>query len=322
MTEELNNQDLFNLEDNEPFIGDDDFPDLPPLTFDQEEEEPADLAIAPGQEPPAQAGQATGANQPKKERKPLFAFLKKDASEKAPKQPKEKKEKSFKLFPKQEPKAEKEKAAQPAKMQQPKAPKEKKERVVVERDWQSIAPIFWTVSGAIAMLIALILLVIVIVFAFNVVRVAEAINQDLVGSLHESFVQMEQAHIKTTIPIEAEVPAQFDLILDTTTTVTLSEDTQINSANVSLSTGGLTISNAPTNITLPAGSELPIHLVLTVPVDEMIPVVMDVEVDIPMAETELQEPFENLQKTIQPYYMWLWSMTTRGVKTLDYPWEQ
>ncbi len=313
MTEELNNQDLFNLEDNEPFIGGDDFPDLPPLKFDKDDD---NLDIDSIPEKPAAAGtvntpQEQAAVKPKKERKPLFAFLKKDKAEKAPK---EKKETPAKLVKPAAPTEKKEKAA-------PK-PKEKKERVVVERDWQSLGPLFWTISGAIALLIAIILLVAVLVIGFNAVKVAQAINQDLVGSLHESFVQMDQAHIRTTIPIEAEVPAQFDLVLDTNTTVTLSEDTLLKNANVSLSTGGLTISNAPTDITLPSGTELPIHLVLTVPVDEMIPVVMDVEVDIPMNETELHEPFTNLQRTIQPYYLWLWSLTTKGVSPLAVPWEQ
>ncbi|MEE4195458.1 MAG: hypothetical protein V2J07_09690 [Anaerolineae bacterium] len=313
MTEELNNQDLFNLEDNEPFIGGEDFPNLPPLKFDKDDDN-IDIDSIPEKPAPTGAVKTSSeetALKPKKERKPLFAFLKKEKGEKAPK---EKKEKPAKLVEPTVPTEKKEKAAS--------KPKEKRERVFVERDWQSLGPLFWTISGAIALLIAIILLVVVLVIGFNAVKVAQAINQDLVGSLHQSFVQMDQAHIRTTIPIEAEVPAQFDLLLDTITTVTLSEDTYISSANVSLSTGGLTISNAPTNITLPAGSQLPIHLVLTVPVDEMIPVVMDVEVDIPMSETELHEPFTNLQKTIQPYYLWLWSLTTKGVSPLALPWEQ
>ena len=250
---------------------------------------------------------STDAPKPKKERKPLFSFLKKGKSKKTTKELKPKSAKTPK--PAQQ---------KPAKQAKPKALKQKSRSL----DLAQIGPMFWTISGAIALLIALILLVVVIVFALNVVKVANALNQDLVGELYSSFVQMDQAHITTTIPIEAEVPAQFDLLLDTTTNVTLSEDVFIDNANVSLSTGGLTISNAPTDIILPAGSELPIHLVLTVPVDEMIPVVMEVEVDIPLDETELHEPFQNLQRTIQPYYMWIWSLTTRGVKTLDYPWEQ
>lgn len=314
MTEELNNQDLFNLEDNEAFEGGDDFPDLPPLTFDKEEE--IDIEKIPVEEAQIAALQKKAQAQAsvKKGKKSPFTFLKKKES--AEKESKQKKTKSL-------PPAQKTTVApfKTVKMAAPK-PQPQRKTPAANFDLAGYGPLFWTISGAIALLIALILLVVVIVVGFNVVKVANAINQDLVGELYTSFVQMDQAHITTTIPIEAEVPAQFDLQLDTITSVTLSEDVFIDNANVSLSTGGLTITNAPTDIILPAGSELPIHLVLTVPVDEMIPVVMDVEVDIPMSQTELHEPFQNLQRTIQPYYMWLWSLTTKGVKTLDYPWEQ
>lgn len=185
-----------------------------------------------------------------------------------------------------------------------------------------LGPIFWTITGAIALLIALIMLVAVIVIANNATKVTAQINDHLVGNLYDSFVAMDEASIKTTIPIYTEVPAKFDVLLDTMTTVNLSEDVMVSGATVSLTTGGLSITNAPTNILLPAGTELPIHLVLTVPVDEMIPVEMMVDVDIPIAETELHEPFVKLQRTIQPYYMWLWSVTTPGVKAFDYPWKQ
>jgi hypothetical protein len=185
-----------------------------------------------------------------------------------------------------------------------------------------LGPIFWTVSGAVALFIALILLLTVIVIAANAVRVTAQINEHLVGNLYDSFVAMDEASIKTTIPINTEVPAKFDVLLDTVTTVNLSEDVFVTGATVSLTTGGLSITNAPTNIILPKGTELPIHLILTVPVDEMIPVEMLVEVDIPLAETELHGPFVQLQRTIQPYYMWLWSITTPGVKAFDFPWQQ
>lgn len=316
MSEELNNKDLFNLEDNDPFNGgDDDFPDLPPLELKLEEDN-IDIDNIPV-EPPAGATveipvikPAQETEQPEKEGIFSRIFKKKEESEKAPK------EKKVEAVKAEKP----EKTAKPLFAKKEKAPRQPREKQ--EYDLRSIAPLFWTVSGAIALLIAVILLIIVIVIGFNAVKVANAVNQDLVGQLYSSFVAMDQAHIKSTIPIESEVPAKFDLQLDTITTVTLSEDVYINAATVSLSTGGLSITNAPTNIILPAGSELPIHLVLTVPVDEMIPVVMDVEVDIPMSQTELHEPFLNLQQTIQPYYMWLWSLTTKGVSPLALPWNQ
>ena len=167
---------------------------------------------------------------------------------------------------------------------------------------------FWTISSVLALLTTAILLAVMIGVASNLFQMVNFLNQNLVGSLYNSFVEMDAAHIQTTIPISSEVPAQFDLQLDTLTTVTLSEDVSIKGATVDLKTGGMTITGAPTDIILPKGTNLPIHLVLMVPVDEMIPVEMDVAVDIPISETELHAPFQNLQNTLLPYYVWLWNL--------------
>jgi hypothetical protein len=87
----------------------------------------------------------------------------------------------------------------------------------------------------------------------------------------------------------------------THTTVILTQDTNLPNTNVSLSTGGLTITNAPANITLPAGTLLPIALDITVPVSAMVPVQIPVQVDIPLEQTQLHEPFVGLQNVVKPY---------------------
>jgi len=76
----------------------------------------------------------------------------------------------------------------------------------------------------------------------------------------------------------------------------------INNALVTVRTGGMNITNALTTIVLPQGTNLPIILNLTVPVDKMVPVTLDVAVDIPLEKTELHDPFVGLQKVVQPFY--------------------
>jgi hypothetical protein len=46
---------------------------------------------------------------------------------------------------------------------------------------------------------------------------------------------------------------------------------------------------------------LPIHLALSVPVDQQIPVVLNVPIDIPLEKTELHKPFVGLQDVVRPY---------------------
>ncbi len=125
---------------------------------------------------------------------------------------------------------------------------------------------------------------------------------ETVSGLYNNFEKMNQAHIITTIPFDTEIPVQFDIQINQQTEVVLSQDTAINGARVTLTTGGLEISNAPANIVLPAGTRLPIMLTLTVPVNKSVPVQLLVPVDINLATSELGIPFTGLMDVLEPLY--------------------
>lgn len=163
-------------------------------------------------------------------------------------------------------------------------------------------PLLWNIGSALSIAINLILLVIVIILANQLFAIKEVVTNDLVGGLYYNFLLMDQAEISTTVQVQDTIPVQFDMPLNQQTIVVITEPTQINGARVSLSTGGLNITNAPADIVLPAGTELPIQLDLIVPVDTNIPVVLNVPVDIPLNETELHQPFVGLQEVVAPYY--------------------
>ncbi len=192
---------------------------------------------------------------------------------------------------------------QPVPMEEPQA------QPAPSRKWTfpklKFGPPFWTIASVISLTVNLILLVIIFVLGTQLFTLKSLIQDQVLGGLFENFVLMDQAHIKTTIPVTTSVPAKFDLQLNTNTMVILTEDTPINDARVNLYTGGLSITNAPANIVLPAGTQLPIALNLTVPVDQMIPVNLTVEVDIPLKDTELHKPFVGLQEVVRPYYKML-----------------
>ncbi len=153
------------------------------------------------------------------------------------------------------------------------------------------------------MLANIILVVILIVIGRQLFSMKQLVNNQLLGGLYSNFEEMDQAHIRTTIPIHAQVPAKFDLALNTVTNVILTEDTVISRATIyDLDAGNLRISQATMNIVLPAGSQLPVQLNLTVPVDQQIPVDLMVEVDIPLNQTDLHKPFVGLQQVVKPYY--------------------
>lgn len=176
-----------------------------------------------------------------------------------------------------------------------------------KKDWKGkILPAFWSVGAFLSILLNIILLVAVIVLARQLFTIKNMVTNDVVGGLYYNFLLMDQATIQTTVQVEDTIPVQFDLPLKQDTVVILSEDTLIQGATVSLNTGGLNIVKAPTDIVLPKGTKLPIQLDLSVPVDTEIPISITVPVEIPLAETELHEPFTGLQDVVSPYY---WMLT-------------
>jgi len=172
-------------------------------------------------------------------------------------------------------------------------------------------PAFWTVTGILSLIVNAVLIAIVLILIGTVAKLNLKLDQltvyaklpeDTVRGLYENFVKMDDAHIRTTIPVSAEIPVQFNLDINTQTEVVLSQDTPIQQARVSISTGTMNIVNAPANIVLPAGTRLPVTLTLTVPVDKRVPVNLLVNVDIPLSQTDLHDPFVGLQNVVQPLY--------------------
>jgi hypothetical protein len=173
----------------------------------------------------------------------------------------------------------------------------------------NFGPPFWTIASTLSLIVNVILIIILLVVwmgarALNLGGVVD-IGNGLLGGLYTNFEKMDNAHITRTVPVDTTIPVKFDLVLNQQTNVVLSQDVTINNALVTVKTGGMNITNALTTIVLPQGSTLPVFLNLTVPVDQMVPVSLKVEVDIPLAETQLHEPFSGLQDVVKPFYCML-----------------
>jgi hypothetical protein len=143
------------------------------------------------------------------------------------------------------------------------------------------------------------------------------VGADMLGGLYSNFIAMDQAHIRTTIPIQTEIPVSFELPISQDTLVVTTQPSFISGANlVSLTTGGLSIRNAPADIVLPAGTALNVHLEMTVPVDTTIPVALDVPVDIALDQTEMHAPLVGLQQVVSPFY---WMLKPEWISCRDVP---
>lgn len=180
--------------------------------------------------------------------------------------------------------------------------------VVVERRWRFM-PAFWTIASVLSMIINLGLITLVLLLFQMRNRAPEfqslAMDQGsrLLGGLYTNFVKMDEANIRTNIHIEEQIPVEFTLNVSGPTTVELTQPVTIRGATVFVTTGGLTIRDANATIVLPAGVDLPINIEnLLVPVNQNVPAVLDVPVDIPLNQTELHEPFVGLQEVVRPWY--------------------
>ena len=163
-----------------------------------------------------------------------------------------------------------------------------------------VMPAFWTVTGALSLLVNIILIVTLIILGQQLFELKRLVGGHVLGGLYDNFVLMDTAHIKTNIKVQDTIPINFSLPISQDTVVVLTEPTYISNVMINLNSGGLTI-NSPANITLPAGTNLPVHLQMDVPVTTTVPITLNVPVDIPLEQTELHKPFAGLQGVIGPF---------------------
>jgi hypothetical protein len=179
-------------------------------------------------------------------------------------------------------------------------------------------PAFWTIASALSLVINLVLIVTLIILGRHLFDLKRLVAGQLIGGLHSSFVQMDQAHIRTTINVKDtiqvvdKIPVVFDLPLNQNTEVRLTQDTPLRNTTIFLNGSAVKL-----NLILPKGTRLGISLNLSVPVSQTIPVRLNVPVnlqvpvDIPLDQTELHQPFVGLQDVVGPYNQMLAELPDR-----------
>lgn len=146
----------------------------------------------------------------------------------------------------------------------------------------------------------LILLIILLISAPLIIPIVSRIAAPLVSGLNQSFVEMGEANIVRTIEVEDNIPISFELPVSATTDVLITESVPMAlPTNFVLPGGGGNI-NGTVFFELPEGMVLPVQFDIVVPVDQTVPVNLSVDVDIPLAETELGQPFNDLQALFAP----------------------
>lgn len=130
---------------------------------------------------------------------------------------------------------------------------------------------------------------------------ATGVGSGLLGGLYTNFERMDQAHIRTVIPVQADVPLNMNIPVQTVTGITLAQDVVIHNARVKITTPTFNI-DSPADVTLPAGTSLNVAMNFSVPVQAQVPITLNVPVDIAIQNTELHPAITGLQATIKPLY--------------------
>jgi hypothetical protein len=123
----------------------------------------------------------------------------------------------------------------------------------------------------------------------------------VLSGLYTNFEKMDRASITSSIPVDAQIPLMLNVPVQKTTSITLASDAVIPNARVQIRTAALNI-DAPAQVTLPAGTTLQVGMDFSLDVQGAVPVHLDVPVNIPLAQTQLHEPFTGLQQVVRPYY--------------------
>jgi hypothetical protein len=160
---------------------------------------------------------------------------------------------------------------------------------------------FKTVALLISFIVNMVLIVVLLIVMMQIFQIKNGILEPLIDGLHSNFVGMDEATIYRTIEVEDEIPVVFDLPLNQSTNVVLTQDVPIAASATFTLPGGGGVINGRVDIVLPSGLVLPVQLDMTVPVNTSIPIDLPVDVAIPLQETQLHTPFTNLRNLLEPY---------------------
>ena len=163
-------------------------------------------------------------------------------------------------------------------------------------------PAFWTIASIISLAVNIVLLA-VLIGALHGLDVSGfgQMGTGLVGGLYSNFEKMDAAHIKTTIPVQTNIPLSMSIPVQTTTKISLADAVEIPNAHVKISTGTFNI-DSDADVTLPAGTNLNVVLNFNVPVQTTVPITLSVPVDIALNQTDLHPAITGLEGTIKPLY--------------------
>jgi hypothetical protein len=155
----------------------------------------------------------------------------------------------------------------------------------IERVWRAIA--------ALSLVLNVLLMVGLIVVGRSQSRSTETMTA-LVGDVRDGFSALMSADLTAEVGVSQQIPIELELPLQQDTVVTLTEQTSVEGALITIQTSNFQVYNAPAIVVLPPGTRLPIALDVNIPLRTTVPIELEVPVRFTIAGSDLGPAFEAL----------------------------
>src|SRR5436190_2036294 len=156
----------------------------------------------------------------------------------------------------------------------------------------------WRFMVIFSFIVNIILVIVLLVLGLFIFDIKNQIAQPLVTGLHQTAVGLDNATIDWTIPVRDSIRLNLTIPLETRTTVVLAASVPLQ-VDASIVLNGQSIP-VDVSLSLPQGTALDVYLDLDVPVQQSVPVSLDVRAVIPVNQTQLHDPINNLGLLFEP----------------------
>lgn len=174
---------------------------------------------------------------------------------------------------------------------------------------RTIGTLIWRFMVIFSFIVNIVLVVVLLLAGIFIFEIKNQVADPLIGGLHSTAAGLGDATIDWVIPVRDTIPVVLNIPLQTDTTVILTAPVPL-TVQALIDLPGLNASNVPATVqlTLPQGLALPVALDLQVPVDEDLDIALDVRAVIPLRETQLIDPINQLGLLFEPLSIGLWNL--------------
>lgn len=185
---------------------------------------------------------------------------------------------------------------------------------------RAVGKFLWRFMIIFSFIVNFVLVAILLIAGLFIFQIKAQVADPLIGGLHSTAAGLSESTIDWIIPVRDTVPVVLDVPINSETitsvvteingvpvnqipgetVVRLTRDVPIRITGASIDAGNLQLRNATVDITLPANTLLPVVLDLDLKLDTELDIELDVRAVIPLNETQLNDPINQLGLLFEP----------------------